>query len=102
MIGYDEKDPLSQEVILRSPVWAAKAWTDTAEIRYISLTKTPELAQAIKMLGPVEMRVFFSGEETFHTNDFSEMKKWWDNRVYKKEDPVTPNEPGTTDPLIGK
>lgn len=59
VIGYDEESSLSQEVILRAPVWAAKAWTDAAEIRYISLTKSPELARIIKMTGPIEMRVSF-------------------------------------------
>lgn len=86
-------------------MWAAKAWTDTAEIRYISLTQTPELAQAIKMTGPVEMRVFFEGNEYLKTNDIATMKQWWDNRSYKKDD--TPTLPSTSsdapaDPLASK
>lgn len=83
VIGYDENNTLSQEVTLRAPVWSAKAWMDNAEIRYISLSKTPELAQVIGMQGPVEMRVSYEGQEYLRTNDLTVMKQWWEKRCYK-------------------
>lgn len=110
VIGYDENNTLSQEVTLRAPVWSAKAWMDNAEIRYIALSKTPELAQIINMQGPVEMRVSYDGQEYFRTNDLAEMKQWWENRCYTAQDdsndiesPVAPQrEAKIVDPLEGK
>lgn len=50
LIAYDENEKIAQEVLLRSPVWAAKAWMDHAEIRYVSLTKNPDLARSIGII----------------------------------------------------
>jgi hypothetical protein len=49
-IAYDENEKIAQEVLLRSPVWAAKAWTDNAEIRYLSITQSGDLARNLGII----------------------------------------------------
>jgi putative SOS response-associated peptidase YedK len=46
-IAYDETNPLSEEILLRSPVWTTKAWMDTAEVRFLSITASPDLARTL-------------------------------------------------------
>jgi len=68
------------------PVWATQAWTDAAELKYIELSQNEDLARTLKVVGPIEMRVAYMGEEyaRFHTID--EIKSWWKSRNYIQDD----------------
>lgn len=85
-IAYDENEKVAQEVLLRAPVWAAKAWMDNAEIRYLSITQNGDLARTIGVVGSIEMRVSYEGYEYMRTNDIGAMKQWWENRKYQQEE----------------
>lgn len=89
-IAYDEEKKVAQEVLLRSPVWVAKAWMDNAEIRYLSITQNPDLARTLGIVWSIEMRVSYEWYEYLRTNDIGTMKQWWENRRYQKEE--TPEE----------
>lgn len=105
LIGYDETNPLSQEILLRTPVWSTQAWSDNASLRFFSLQTSPEIAQQLGFLGGVDMRVYYIGEETFHTQDIDALKSWWKTRCYDgrcdepavSESPASPENP--IDPL---
>ncbi len=59
LIGYDERDPLSQEILLRTPVWSTQAWSDNASLRLFSTQTSPELAAHFSPVSAVDMRVFY-------------------------------------------
>ena len=105
-IAYDEEKKVAQEVLLRSPVWAAKAWMDNAEIRYLSITQNPDLARTLGVIGPIELRISYEWYEYIRTNDIGAMKQWWENRRYQKEEPGEKIEKEVSkkevDPLAGK
>jgi hypothetical protein len=97
-IAYDDTNPLSEEILLRSPVWTTKAWMDTAEVRFLSITASPDLARTLWVTGPIEMRVSYTGKEYLRTNSLEEILKWWDNRCYHTDGDVHTESP-IHDPL---
>ncbi len=44
IITYKEADPVAREILLRTPMWGAQAWTDAATLRFLIADQTPELA----------------------------------------------------------
>jgi hypothetical protein len=118
LITYDESDPLSREIILRSPVWSAQAWSDAAELRFVEVSSGPDIVWNLGINTTVDMRVWYIGNETFHGTDVETIKKWWKTRCYdgKESDQgsVSSNQvittssqtPGSSgeiiDPLAGK
>ncbi|MDD2694164.1 MAG: hypothetical protein PHY14_04530 [Candidatus Gracilibacteria bacterium] len=82
LIGYDETNPLSQELLLWTPVWSTQAWSDNASLRFFSLQTSPEIARQFGFTSGVDMRVFYVGEETLHLTDMGTIKTWWKNRYY--------------------
>jgi hypothetical protein len=102
LFSYDETDDTAKNLALLFPVWGTKAWMDAAELRFISLSKSKDLAKTLKISGPVEMKVSFEGKEFLRTNDIAVIKEWWNNRCYTeaKEAPV-PKENAPNDPLAG-
>jgi hypothetical protein len=114
LISYDETDPLAREVLLRSPVWSTQAWSDAAELRFVEVASAPDIVRSLDISGPLDMRVWYTGTETFHTTDIEGMKAWWKLRCYdgkeeilvensnkKSENPESPVREGE-DPLSGK
>jgi hypothetical protein len=90
LIGYDESNPLSQELLLRSPVWSANAWTDNASLRFYTYTLSPDITSHLGALPPVDMRVYFQWNEVYHLSDIESIKNWWKNRNYATLDPEAP------------
>ena len=88
LISYDETDPLAREVLLRSPVWSAQAWSDAAEFRFVEASNASDIIQTLGITSAIDMRVWYTGEETFHSTDLESIKTWWKTRCYdgKKED----------------
>ena len=82
LIAYDESDPLAREVLLRSPVWSTQAWSDAAEIRFIEISSAPDIVRNLNITTPLDMRVWYSGTETFHGSDVEALKHWWKTRCY--------------------
>lgn len=94
-VAYDQKWNASEFVRMMIPVWWTQAWTDAAEIKYLETDTHKELAEILNIQWPVEMRVYYSWTEYARHNSLDEIKKWWKDRNYKKDDvPVTPvNDP---------
>jgi hypothetical protein len=118
LITYDESDPLSREIILRSPVWSAQAWSDAAELRFVEVSSGPDIVRNLGITTPVDMRVWYTGNETFHSTDPEAIKKWWKMRCYDgkemdqgsvsndqtkdKNQKTETSSPDIIDPLAGK
>ncbi len=82
LIAYDETDPLAREVLLRSPVWGTQAWSDAAEIRFVEVSSAPDIVRNLDITTPLDMRVWYTGNETFHGTDVESIKNWWKTRCY--------------------
>jgi hypothetical protein len=80
LIAYDESDPLAREILLRSPVWSAQAWSDAAELRFVEISSGPDIIRNLAIITPLDMRVWYTGNETFHSTDLDGIKKWWKTR----------------------
>ena len=117
LIAYDESDPLSREIVLRSPVWSAQAWSDAAELRYIEISSAPDIVRTLGITTPLDMHIWYTGIETYHATDLEEIKKWWKTRCYdgklidneelwmdneKSIKPIQESEITISDPLAGK
>jgi hypothetical protein len=63
LIAYDNRDPQSETIRLMMPVWATQAWTDASELKYIEISGNEELARNLKIVGPLEMRISYMGDE---------------------------------------
>jgi hypothetical protein len=86
-LAYKEDEKDLEEITLRLPVWATLAWTDMADFRILALGTNSTLGQTLSVKNPVEMRVFFEGNEYTRLSSLSEIKAWWKNRCYKKDEP---------------
>lgn len=94
IIAYNETDPSVRDVLMRIPLWSAKAWSDAAELRLIEISKESELGSYLAIQTSIDMRVSYIGEETFHGTDVTSILKWWESPCYDgKCDP----EPGATE-----
>ena len=82
LIAYNETHPDAKEILLRSPIWSAKAWSDAAEVRFVEISKESEIASHLDIKTPVDMKVWYIGEETFHGTDVASIMKWWETRCY--------------------
>ena len=89
LIAYDEEEAISQDIVLRSPVWSTMAWSDNASIRFFSIQSSSELATHLGITSPVDMRVYYGGGETHHFTDIESMKKWWKDRCYLNDAEVS-------------
>jgi hypothetical protein len=85
LIGYDEKDPIRDTVLLMGPVWTTQAWSDNAQVRFFSLEQSPDLVSHFQMHTPIDFRVFFTARETYHATDLDHVKSWWKDRCYITE-----------------
>lgn len=82
VICYDEKDPISREILLHYPVWATKAWSDAADLRFVEITASPDIVSSLGVATAVDMRVWYIGEETFHATEVTDIIGWWKMRNY--------------------
>lgn len=94
IIGYDETDKVSQEVLLRSPVWSANAWSDNASLRFYTLQGAPDIAHELGHTHGVIQKVYYIWKETYSSTDIESIKSWWKDRCYD-----TWTTPDTLDPL---
>lgn len=99
LIAYDGTAPIRDEILLWLPVWTTNAWTDTAELKYISIDTDNGPAQTLGITGPLEMRVSYAWQEYLRLHDIAEIKNWWKNRCYHAPTPSTWAETPQTDPL---
>ncbi len=82
VITYDQADVSSREVLLRAPVWATKAWSDAAELRFVEKSASPDIVSSLGVTTPVDMRVWYTGEETFRGSEVPAILGWWKTRCY--------------------
>jgi hypothetical protein len=82
LICYDEKDASAREILLRSPIWAAKAFSDIAELRFLEVGTAPAVTEELGVNTRLDMRVWYIGEMTFHSTGLEEILAWWDTRCY--------------------
>jgi len=90
LIAYDESDELAREVLLRSPVWSTWAWSDAAELRFVEVGSTPDIVRSLSITTPLDMRVWYIGQETFHATEIEDIKKWWKTRCYNGNENESP------------
>ena len=104
LISYDETDPLAREVLLRSPVWSTQAWSDAAEIRFVEVSSAPEIVRNLDITTALDMRVWYTGNETFHGTDVESIKNWWKTRCYDgaSEEVISWEKKENTSPDISK
>jgi hypothetical protein len=89
LIAYDQSDASSREVLLRSPVWMARAFSDIAELRFVEIEWASAVRDHLGIKTPLDMRVWYIWEETFHSTDLRDILKWWDTRCYDGKDEST-------------
>lgn len=82
IIAYNESDPSTREILMRIPLWSTKAWSDAAELRLVETSSESELSTHLSIQTPVDMRVSYIGEETFHSTDVASILKWWETCCY--------------------
>jgi hypothetical protein len=102
LIAYDNRDSQSESIRLMMPVWATQAWTDAAELKYIEISGNEELARNLNIVGLLEMRISYMGDEYARLHTLDDIRNWWKARCYKKDTPVNTVEVDTTnsvDPL---
>lgn len=102
LIAYDSRDPLSESIRLMMPIWATQAWTDAAELKYIEISGNEELARNLHIVGPLEMRISYIGDEYARLHTETEVSNWWKARCYRKNTETVAQEPEEatqTDPL---
>lgn len=44
-------------------IWKTQAWTDAADLKFFEISTNEDLAKTLKIVGPLEMRVAYMGEE---------------------------------------
>lgn len=96
-IAYLPTDPIANDVRLLSSVWMTRAFMDNATLRFINIQESADLSKNLWLHSPLDMRVRFEGEETFHITDIESLKAWWKSPSYKKETVVA--ESSSVDPL---
>jgi hypothetical protein len=102
LIAYDNRDPQSESIRLMMPVWATQAWTDASEIKYIETSGNADLARNLNIVGPLEMRISYMGDEYARLGTLDDIRAWWKARCYRKDTPVEASEVDVTnsvDPL---
>jgi hypothetical protein len=99
LISYDALDPNASDILLHAPVWGVQAWSDAAELRLAEKATSSEIFRSLGIETPLDMRVWYTGQETFHTSDAKSIKEWWETRCYdgkKEEEKISP-EPSSQD-----
>jgi hypothetical protein len=89
LIAYDSRDPISESIRLMMPIWATQAWTDASELKYIEISGNEELARNLNIVGPLEMRITYMGDEYTRLHTIDEIRNWWKARCYKKDTETT-------------
>lgn len=87
ILAFDEKNEIEKEVMKMLPIWQSQAFIDTTTFRYLNQEKSDILIKEENYVLPLEMRVFFEGNETHRFYDIEIIKQWWkdDSRDYKGE-----------------
>jgi hypothetical protein len=73
-------------------VWKTQAWTDAADLKFFEISANEDLAKTLKIVGPLEMRVAYMGEEYGRFHSVEEIKSWWKTRNYIQDDNPTSTE----------
>jgi hypothetical protein len=82
LFAYDESDMDAKNLLLRSPIWTTQAWGDAAEFRLVEIHSAPDIARELQIKTPVDMRVWYTGQETFHSTTPDAILEWWKTRCY--------------------
>lgn len=77
IIAFDEKNEIEKEVMKMLPIWQSQAFIDTTAFRYLNQEKSDILIKEENYVLPLEMRVFFEGNETHRFHDIEAVKAWW-------------------------
>lgn len=87
IIAFDENNDSEKEIVKMFPIWQTKAFIDTTSLRYMNIEKSEMLLKEKNFSLPLEMRIFFEGNETQRINDLEAIKNWWksEKRDYKGE-----------------
>ena len=96
VIAFDENSQIEKDLMLNLAVWQSKAFVDIATLKYLNREKSEKIIQDFGYILPLEMRIFFQGEEVARFYDFAEIEAWWnaDKRDYfekKSEENISEN-----------
>jgi hypothetical protein len=89
LVAYDSRDESSEAIRVMVAVWKTQAWTDAAELKFLEISGNEDLAKTLKIVGPLEMRVAYMGEEYGRFHTVEEIKSWWKTRNYIQDDNPT-------------
>jgi len=97
IIAFDENSPIEKDLMLHLATWQTKAFLDIATLKYLNREKSEKIIQDFEYQLPLEMRIFFQGEEVARFHDFAEIEAWWnaDKRDYfekKSEEKISQND----------
>lgn len=83
ILAFDEKNEISKELMVLLPVWQTEAFIDSATFRYMNFESSAEIIKN-ENYSPLEMRVYFEGQENFRFHSAEEIKNWWKAREYQR------------------
>ena len=105
VIAFDENSQIEKDLMLNLAVWQSKAFVDIATLKYLNREKSEKIIQDFGYILPLEMRIFFQGEEVARFYDFAEIEAWWnaDKRDYfekKSEENISENNENISENII--
>ena len=107
VIAFDENSQIEKDLMLNLAVWQSKAFVDIATLKYLNREKSEKIIQDFGYVLPLEMRIFFQGEEVARFYDFAEIEAWWnaDKRDYfekKSEENISENNENISENIISE
>lgn len=107
VIAFDENSQIEKDLMLNLAVWQSKAFVDIATLKYLNREKSEKIIQDFGYILPLEMRIFFQGEEVARFYDFAEIEAWWnaDKRDYfekKSEENISENNENISENIISE
>lgn len=88
IIAYDDRNPIESEIVKLLALWQTKSLIESSSLRYLTHATSDVLILEKKYALPLEMRVFFEGNEIYKTNSFEDVKNFWnlDFRDYAEKE----------------
>lgn len=77
IIAYDDRNPIESEIVKLLAVWQTKSLIESSSLRYLTHATSDVLILEKNYALPLEMRVFFEGNEIYKTNSLEDVKNFW-------------------------
>lgn len=77
IIAYDDRNPIESEIVKLLAIWQTKSLIESSSLRYLTHATSDVLILEKNYALPLEMRVFFEGNEIYKTNSLEDVKNFW-------------------------